>query len=751
MANDDMQLVNFRGAQIHKFEANALGELESITGKEFNPVNEIEWDTKMGFTVSENSITGLGLHNCDLMTLPESIGDLKSLKILWLYDNKLTTLPESIGNLKLLEYLNLENNKLKTLPESIGKLKSLQILNLKNNELTTLPESIGYLKSLKILWLYDNKLTTLPESIGELSSLHQLNLSNNQLATLPESFIDLIKKDVKINLENNSFSKSTINKFKGLSIKTSGLDSSAYIKLAGLMEPGMKERTFRDKLNEYFASLSGNIPSLIYAGSIAILAIIIFLLLNSYRKYFMPQIFWVTFSIALLTNFIIGISIIAALSGYFKRYIESGIKILESTDSEKLDEFALNLRERLYGLFDIFIFFYLVWALRSGVKSLFNQELIPSIDIFFEITIPSQVINILILFGYRKDLSFLENLDLFLGHLFLKIFGVVLVFWALYRNGIGYVRKTAFEEEEQKNMKSFLFFGAIGAISLVSTEFFGFKSLLSSSYSFGVVVGCCIFLWEKYKNKPSVFYLYLGLIGIGLFFIWFISLLNYIISLIIVGIFIILFFLLRRQGIKQLFWEDIIRKLDKSEAIALTELKSLVEKDFLPQNDIDDFSIGFVIEKNKIIKIGLYNCELTSLPESIGNLKSLEYLGLSDNQLTILPESIGNLSSLKELSLWGNQLKSLPESIGNLSSLKELWLYENQLKTLPESIGNLSSLKELRLYKNQLKTLPESILDLNSLEKLYIEPNPLCERLDHRTRSILEQLRDRGVDIDLDF
>ncbi|MHA1343611.1 MAG: leucine-rich repeat domain-containing protein, partial [Promethearchaeota archaeon] len=655
----------------------------------------------------------------------ESIGNLSSLKKLDLSYNELTTLPESIGNLKSLVELDLKLNHLMTLPESIDNLKSLAKLYLSDNQLKTLPESFWDLKSLQILSLANNKFTTLPESIGELSSLHELDLSNNQLTILPESFIDLIKKDVKINLENNSFSKSTINKFKGLSIKTSGLDSSAYIKLASLMEPGMKKRTFKDKLGERFASLRGNLPSLIYAGSIAILGIITFLLLNSYRRYFMPQIFWFTFSIALLTNFIIGISIIAALSGYFKRYVEAGIKILESTDSEKLDEFAFNLRERLYGLFDVFVFFYLVWALRSGVKSLFSLELIPSINIFFEITIPSQVINILILFGYRKDLSFLENLDLFLGHLFLKIFGVVLVFWALYRNGIGYVRKTAFEEEEQKNIKPFLIFGAIGAISLIYAEVFSFKSLLSPGYSFGVVIGCCIFLWEKYKNKPSVFYLYLGLIGIGLFLIWFISLLNYIISLIIVGIFVILFFILRRQGTKQLFWADIIQKLDQSEAIALTELKSLVKEDFLPQNDIDDNSIGFILGKNKIIKINLSNCELTTLPESFWNLKSLLILSLAGNKFTILPEAISNLKSLTKLNLSDNQLTTLPKSIGNLKSLEELDLSYNELTTLPESISNLKSLVYLNLRNNQLRTLPESIGNLKSLVELDLEDNQL--------------------------
>ncbi|MFX1258672.1 MAG: leucine-rich repeat domain-containing protein, partial [Promethearchaeota archaeon] len=113
-------------------------------------------------------------------TLPESIGNLSSLKELWLQYNKLTTLPESIGDLKSLKKLNLTDNKLTTLPESIGNLSSLKELLLWNNQLSTLPESIGNLSSLKELLSWNNQLSTLPESISNLKSLNRINLSGNK-------------------------------------------------------------------------------------------------------------------------------------------------------------------------------------------------------------------------------------------------------------------------------------------------------------------------------------------------------------------------------------------------------------------------------------------------------------------------------------------------------------------------------------------------------------------------------------------
>ncbi len=134
---------------------------------------------------------------------------------------------------------------------------------------------------------------------------------------------------------------------------------------------------------------------------------------------------------------------------------------------------------------------------------------------------------------------------------------------------------------------------------------------------------------------------------------------------------------------------------------------------------------GVKIKADNIIELSLYDQRLSYLPESIGNLSSLEYLDLSKNQLLSLPESIGNLFSLQELYLGQNKLKTLPESISNLRSLQTLSLWRNQLSSLPESIGNLKLLKDLRLRINLLTTLPESIGDLKSLEILRLQQNNL--------------------------
>jgi len=119
--------------------------------------------------------------------------------------------------------------------------------------------------------------------------------------------------------------------------------------------------------------------------------------------------------------------------------------------------------------------------------------------------------------------------------------------------------------------------------------------------------------------------------------------------------------------------------------------------------------------------------QLTSIPESIGDLSSLEVLNLNSNQLTSIPESIGDLSSLEDLVLNYNQLTSIPESIGDLSSLEALYLEYNQLTSIPESIGNLSSLEYSTFSGNQLTSIPNSICNLPGSCYINVVYNYLCE------------------------
>ncbi len=158
------------------------------------------------------------------------------------------------------------------------------------------------------------------------------------------------------------------------------------------------------------------------------------------------------------------------------------------------------------------------------------------------------------------------------------------------------------------------------------------------------------------------------------------------------------------------------------------ERKALIEISknvgfIIPEVSEHRHNTGYIIENERVQKLGINKNKLISLPDSIGNLTSLAELFISQTNLSNLPESIGSLTSLVDLELRFNKLISLPENIVNLAALTSLDLYNNGLTFLPESIGKLKSLKTLNLDYNKLTSLPESIGNLNALDRLELEHN----------------------------
>lgn len=119
----------------------------------------------------------------------------------------------------------------------------------------------------------------------------------------------------------------------------------------------------------------------------------------------------------------------------------------------------------------------------------------------------------------------------------------------------------------------------------------------------------------------------------------------------------------------------------------------------------------------------------------------LEELDMQMSMLSSLPESIGDLSSLQRLNLHNNFLANLPGSIGQLTKLRKLDLCCNQLSTLPKSIGQMTQLEWLHLHDNQLTTLPESIGQLSNLKWLYLGDNLIGAREQERIISLLPNCR----------
>ena len=135
-------------------------------------------------------------------------------------------------------------------------------------------------------------------------------------------------------------------------------------------------------------------------------------------------------------------------------------------------------------------------------------------------------------------------------------------------------------------------------------------------------------------------------------------------------------------------------------------------------------------------ELDLSDTQITTLPESIGQLSNLQTLDLWETQITVLPESIGQLTELQTLDLSDTQITVLPESIGQLAKLKDMFLSDNQIAVLPESIGQLTELQALDLSHTQITSLPESIGQLAKLQELVISDTPITalpESIGHLT------------------
>ncbi|KAF7842416.1 putative LRR receptor-like serine/threonine-protein kinase [Senna tora] len=145
--------------------------------------------------LSENQLTGkipMSISNAsklvllDLGSIPECLGNLTSLRKLYLTSNKLIShMPSSLWRLKDIMEIDLSSNALSgRIPLEISSLRALILLNLSRNQISgKIPPTIGSLQMLHNLSLAHNKLEgPIPESLENMISLEFLDLSQNFLS-----------------------------------------------------------------------------------------------------------------------------------------------------------------------------------------------------------------------------------------------------------------------------------------------------------------------------------------------------------------------------------------------------------------------------------------------------------------------------------------------------------------------------------------------------------------------------------------
>ncbi len=197
-------------AQVAPAERQALLEFYySTNGENWNQ----SWDIStpvadwQGVTVENNTVTGLSLlFNNISGTLPESIGELKNLRVLELSFNRISgQLPASLGNLSKLEMLAFNGNALTgNVPESLGGLNKLKQLHLSSNFLTgSLPGSLKNLKNLEVFNVFDNKLSgELPSEISKIKTLKEVIIAENDFTNTEHFSVILMSNSASLDFND---------------------------------------------------------------------------------------------------------------------------------------------------------------------------------------------------------------------------------------------------------------------------------------------------------------------------------------------------------------------------------------------------------------------------------------------------------------------------------------------------------------------------------------------------------------------
>ncbi|MBA0849932.1 hypothetical protein Goshw_022907 [Gossypium schwendimanii] len=178
---------------------------------------EQELELKFPKTNWSGPLKSLQVSSPYLQELPDSIGNLRSLEILDLsHSNLRWPTPVSLGNLTQLEYLDLSHNNLSgPIPWSVFNLTQVQFLDFSKNKLEgSLPSQVSGLSQLSIL-LFDHNFLSgrVPTWLFSLPSLVKLRLNNNKL----NGNFELDKLSERSKLEQLSLSDNALSSFTSAS------------------------------------------------------------------------------------------------------------------------------------------------------------------------------------------------------------------------------------------------------------------------------------------------------------------------------------------------------------------------------------------------------------------------------------------------------------------------------------------------------------------------------------------------------
>jgi hypothetical protein len=142
--------------------------------------------------------------SCGLAEFPHEVFDLAdSLEVLNLSGNALHELPDDLGRLKKLRILFCSNNRFTHLPAVLGECESLGMIGFKANQIEEVSPA-AFPSCLRWLILTDNRIQSLPASLGRCTEMQKLMLAGNRLSALPNEMQACTKLEL-LRLAANEF------------------------------------------------------------------------------------------------------------------------------------------------------------------------------------------------------------------------------------------------------------------------------------------------------------------------------------------------------------------------------------------------------------------------------------------------------------------------------------------------------------------------------------------------------------------
>ncbi|XP_058765126.1 putative disease resistance RPP13-like protein 1 isoform X2 [Vicia villosa] len=139
-------------------------------------------------------------------------------------------------------------------------------------------------------------------------------------------------------------------------------------------------------------------------------------------------------------------------------------------------------------------------------------------------------------------------------------------------------------------------------------------------------------------------------------------------------------------------------------------------RDSLSRKVVDDLLPTF--GRLRVLSLSKYR-NITTLPDTIGNLVQLRYLDLSYMNITSLPDTICNLYYLQTLILsCCSELTELPEHVGKLINLRHLYIDMTSIIEMPKQIAELENLQTLTLFVVGKDNIGLSIRELRKFPNL---------------------------------